>query len=524
MTTLLSRHRAILALLGLGLALRVVLAFAIFPMQGFTGDLGLFWQWSRTLATSGPGTFYASTGSADYPPAYLYVLWLLGLTGEPALLKVPPILADLGIAAMVYALAGHWRGRRTGLVAAALFLFLPVSWYDSALWGQVDAVGTLVAVAALLLLVEGWSEAALVTAVLAVLVKPQYAITLGVVIPVLVRRHLLRPGSGPAPRLGRRLSRLDGALGGLLRDQGPRRLVSSGVTAGLVAMLVIQPFDLATYAPASLSDLPVIAQVAGLAGLFGRLGNEYRVLAANAFNPWALAGDPSLATVIAGGSGSWLPDSLPVLGGVPAVTVGAALLIAAGGAVVLGLLARDGVGPILLGFTILALAFFVLPTRVHERYLFPFFATGAVLAASSIGTGLAFAAVALLNTANLHAILAGGASAARNGRFGGFGGIVGGGDPGSPGGIAGGGPGGFAGSGAGFTSISLPFGDLARSELMVTASALGLGTALVLLLGTWAVVILRRARAVASPAPADRDPAQPAAVPEAVERPASALP
>ena len=134
---------------------------------------------------------------------------------------------------MLYALGCRWRGQRTGLVAAGLFLFLPVSWYDSALWGQADAVGTLVVLVSLLLLVDGWSEAALATAVLAVLVKPQYAIVLGVVIPVLVRRHLVRPGSGPQPRLGRLAGRLDDALGGLLRDQGPRRLVSSAVFAGI---------------------------------------------------------------------------------------------------------------------------------------------------------------------------------------------------------------------------------------------------------------------------------------------------
>ena len=33
--------------------------------------------------------------------------------------------------------------------------------------------------------------------------------------------------------------------------------------------------------------------------------------------------------------------------------------------------------------TVLAVAFFILPTRVHERYLFPFFALGAILAAFS---------------------------------------------------------------------------------------------------------------------------------------------
>lgn len=56
------------------------------------------------------------------------------------------------------------------------------------------------------------------------------------------------------------------------------------------------------------------APLACLLGLFGRLGNEFSMLSANAFKPWALVGDPSLATVVGAGSGTWLPDSMPALG------------------------------------------------------------------------------------------------------------------------------------------------------------------------------------------------------------------
>lgn len=488
MISFIDRHRAVLALLSLGLAARFLLAFVVFPISGYTGDLGLFWQWAQSLAANGPGTFYATTSSANYPPAYLYVLWGLGLVGNPALLKVPPMLADIAIAAMAYALATRWHGTRAGLIAAALFLFLPVSWYDSALWGQVDAVGTAVALAALFLLIDGWSEAALAAAALAVLVKPQYAITLVVVIPVLVRRHLIRVGSGPQPALGPRLSRLDRALGGLLSDRGPKRLVSSVMLAAVVALLVILPFDLSTYAPASLADVPVMAQVAGLVGLFGRLGSEFSVLTANAFNPWALVGSPSLATVAGSGSGNWTADSLALFAGLPAVVIGGAVLAAIGLFVAGGLLVRDGLMPILLAFTILALAFFAVPTRVHERYLFPFFATGAILAAPALASIAGFVTLSILNTANLHAVLTGSLHASSGGA-GGFGG----------GGLGGGrGQAGFSGGGFGagtFSSISLPFGDVAASQAVVTASAVGVGITLLALLGVWTAVVVGARRA-----------------------------
>ncbi len=126
--------------------------------------------------------------------------------------------------------------------------------------------------------------------------------------------------------------------------------MSSAVTAAIAAILVLVPFDIAVYAPSSLADVPVIGNVAGLLGLVARLGSEFSGLTANAFNPWALVGDPNLATVVGGGSGSWLPDSTPVLGPLSAVALGALLLVAVGVVVAGGLLVRDGPITILLGF------------------------------------------------------------------------------------------------------------------------------------------------------------------------------
>ena len=53
----------------------------------------------------------------------------------------------------------------------------------------------------------------------------------------------------------------------------------------------------------------------------------------------------------------------------------------------------------------MALVFFVLPTRVHERYLYPAFAVGAILAATSIRWRIAYIGLALASFANLYAIL-----------------------------------------------------------------------------------------------------------------------
>jgi len=230
--TRLWRHRLVLAILGAGLLLRIVLAFIVFPGQGLASDLGLFESWASTLAQVGPGAFYATAGTANYPPGYLYVLWLVGALGEPAghllgvssgqaivlMLKIPAIAADVGLATLLYLAGRRWYGQRAGLLAAAVYLFVPVTWYDSALWGQVDAVGALVMLAALVLLIEGWSEPAAALAAFGILVKPQDATLLVVVVPILLRRHLFRVGSGPTPQLGRSWGDLNRRLGGLLHE------------------------------------------------------------------------------------------------------------------------------------------------------------------------------------------------------------------------------------------------------------------------------------------------------------------
>ena len=107
------------------------------------------------LARNGPWGLYDRPLFVDYTPGYLYVLWGLGLVSQAfgipieSLLKLPAIVADLGLALAIFALAAELGASRTGRsLAAAVFLFVPITWFDSAVWAQVDSVGTLVLVLA----------------------------------------------------------------------------------------------------------------------------------------------------------------------------------------------------------------------------------------------------------------------------------------------------------------------------------------------------------------------------------------
>ena len=68
---------AILVVLALGLALRLIIAYLL-PGSGFEADLIAFRFWADNLARDGLDGFYERDFFHDYTPGYLYVLWLVG--------------------------------------------------------------------------------------------------------------------------------------------------------------------------------------------------------------------------------------------------------------------------------------------------------------------------------------------------------------------------------------------------------------------------------------------------------------
>lgn len=382
--------------MAVGALLRLALAFGWYRRQGFAGDLASFAGWARSLGDHGFAHFYATNPAANYPPAYLYVLWaiarvstplghLLGVSADAALadlLKLPAVAADVAIGWLLYRAGTRWKGATVGLVAAGLYLLVPVTWYDSAIWGQVDAVAAAVVLAALVALVEERSELALVLAAVAVLVKPQSLVGIAVVAAVLIRRHLL------------------------VRSARPVRLVRAAAATAIVSLAIILPFDLEHFASGRIASVPVLGAIAGLEGLIRGLSTQYSVLTANAYNVWALAGPQPLVRTIASGGTVWTSDAIHVLG-LKASTLGTLALVLVVAVVIVGLLRREDPMRIYLGYTVVAYAFYAAPTRVHERYLLPVFTTGALLAAPALAAVLAYVVAAVLNTINLHAVLAG---------------------------------------------------------------------------------------------------------------------
>ena len=304
-------HLVIAGLIVLGVALRLL----TLRSPGFPSDVGTFQAWAEHMVQVGPGAFYAPDYFSDYPPAYLYVLWSLGVVFDGELLrlavKAASIPADIAIATGAAMLAWRHAGRGSAILAAGLWSLSPAAIFAGPYWGQIDAVGSLPLFAALVAAGRGrWATAGALAA-LAAMVKPQFGIG-AVVIGAAVLIELIQ-------------SR---------RWQPLVRVTLAGV-ATAVAL-----------------GVPFRAGPAELIDLVKKAAETYPYTSLYAFNVWSIVGD------------FWKPDD---------AFVGYSLLL-----VVVGLLLscatlwwRRDTATLLAAGTLAACAFYFLPTRAHERYLFP---------------------------------------------------------------------------------------------------------------------------------------------------------
>jgi len=197
--------------------LRIIIATSI---QGHTFDMNCFRHWSRWAYDDGLHNFYFTDSFTDYPPGYMYVLWFTGWLHSviPALqnneatfnliIKLPAILCDIATAWLIYKMAAKYAansgfagnsaqkrsfGRKNissqtspslerslsssahsiGICMAMLFLFNPAILLNSAAWGQVDSVWTLLLLLCIYLLLDKKFVLACTAFVLGALIKPQ---------------------------------------------------------------------------------------------------------------------------------------------------------------------------------------------------------------------------------------------------------------------------------------------------------------------------------------------------------------
>ncbi len=153
-------------------------------VEGYPADISCFRSWAIYVAERGFANFYNGEIFADYPPGYIYVLYIVGkirlalsmsysTTAYLVLVKLPPIATDIIAAHIVYLLAKRNLSTATAFFLSALYAFNPAVIVNSSLWGQVDAVFTLCILLTLMAITKERLIEASVLFALSVLIKPQ---------------------------------------------------------------------------------------------------------------------------------------------------------------------------------------------------------------------------------------------------------------------------------------------------------------------------------------------------------------
>jgi dolichyl-phosphate-mannose-protein mannosyltransferase len=304
-------------------------------VQGCLSDLGTFEAWFNAAAQHGPLVFYQTVSWCDYPPLNVYIFWTFGslarwlsLFGTPAIvyvLKLPSTLFDTATAGLIFIFLRRRLSFDTSLITTSFYAFNPATIFNASIWGQFDAIYTFFLVLSLMLILDSRPMLSVASFTIAVLAKPQSIAIAPLIVFLIVKRRSLKT-------------------------------VATSVFASVAAVLVVS-------APLSLNNLSSFLVDIYLKGYSG-----YPYTSANAFNLWALAG-------------LWKSDAQTLL----------CLNLFQIGWIMFGVLTafslyylyKASKSPQKTGHTLdvsvlftafaLLFGFFMLLTRIHERYLFPVF-------------------------------------------------------------------------------------------------------------------------------------------------------
>ena len=347
----------------------LIVGLAIGPFVCMRGDMFNSWlKWAAATAGRRPWAAYGPRLDCNYPPLVPY--WLTGVAaavraagaspvGKLAveLVKLPNLLAwAAGAVLCDRGLRAPFGPRPARAAALAYALCLPLG-FNAAVWGQWEAIVSLAAVGAIVALLNGRPTWAAVAVGLGLAAKLQAIVIVPAVAVYAWRRF------------------------------GPATAIRSAAVAAAVILAAAIPHA------AGGAGRSVAKAYTGAAGY-------YDALSVDAYNGWELLylyrthvrhEHPRLARI----------DSRPLAGPITPKRVGLAAFAAYTGWVLLGLYRRPTADGLAWAVGLTALAFYVLPTEVHERYGVPAAAVLAVVVARPGGRGpfLAVSAVMLVNQA-----------------------------------------------------------------------------------------------------------------------------
>ncbi len=353
-----NRGRAMMAMLAALLCLAVRWPFL--TTTGFIHDQVVFMHWASQAERGGIQSVFALRPNGKlncpYPPLYPVMLRTLasayrmgtGHSIEPAtindvvagrvtpqtaaasaLFKMPGVIAD----ALTSALLMMWLSRRLSIRASAavslFYAITPAVAFNSAVWGQIDSISTLFTLVALESLTRRRWLGVGVFAALGILTKPQAMLF----VPVF-------------------------GMAALITDRG--RSVSAVLRVLLGGLMAV-----------GCVILPLWSVRGNVARAYFETTDLYPLLHLNGFSAWFLANpitEPRLEEL----SKYYRRDDQVLTVGITPKQAGLASLIILGAAVLIRIIRlRANDESIRFAACVLPLAFMVLCTQMHERYLVP---------------------------------------------------------------------------------------------------------------------------------------------------------
>jgi Gpi18-like mannosyltransferase len=304
-------------ILALVLSVSALVRALLFPMQGFPTDTGDFISWFTTAAQHGIRPFYSQAGFADYPPFNVYIFWAFGSLANTlnlnmaAMVKVVPNLFDLATATLIFFFVRKQSALNVALASTALYTFNPAVIYNTAIWGQFDAVYTFFLVLSVMLALKSKPVPAAVVFALGLLTKPQGIALLPLIVLLIYKKN------------------------------GLRNVLFSVLGFAATVFVVVLPFE--------------GISISFLTNIYSSGYAYYNYGSVNAFNLWGLLGL------------TWVHDgSLYVVGWILFGAFAAFTLY-----VVHKRFHLSGDYLAIFAAFMLLFCFFMLPTRIHERYMFP---------------------------------------------------------------------------------------------------------------------------------------------------------
>lgn len=306
----------------------IILHLVTIFLPSFEIDMNVWKAWTQRLLTLGVTGFYASDYFSDYPPVYLYYLYIIGALfnfffGMQSLFtqsfdiffKFFSLLFNLSSAFIIYQIVRK-HSSKFALPASFIFLANPVLLFDASVWGQNDGIMIFLCLLSSYLLFN---------------LKQAYIWAIVFSLAILFKFQSLA------------LLPIFGVF--LLSNFKIRSVILTSVLLISFSLLLSLPFF-------GLNNL-----IPGLLDLFSKSSSTYPYASLYAFNIWAF-------------DGFWTSDSRVFLS-VTLQTWGVILYLSALVPILFKLFKTSNPLNYYLAGGLSFLAFFILLTRMHERYIVP---------------------------------------------------------------------------------------------------------------------------------------------------------